>query len=82
MAAARSRASPSRPTTSSEANALRARETFVDLSPIDGAALADVARGGEREAALAVAAAADAFPAWAALGRRGARRAICTAWPT
>ena len=46
-------------------------ETFVDISPIDGAALADVARGREPEAALAVTAAADAFPAWAALGASG-----------
>ena len=42
--------------------------TFTDLSPIDAQPLAEVARGGEREADMAVAAAADAFPAWAALG--------------
>lgn len=41
-------------------------DTFTDLSPIDGAVIADVARGREREAALAVAAAKTAFPAWAA----------------
>ena len=41
---------------------------FTDLSPIDGSVLAEVARGGEREADLAVAAAAAAFPSWAALG--------------
>jgi betaine-aldehyde dehydrogenase/5-carboxymethyl-2-hydroxymuconic-semialdehyde dehydrogenase len=41
--------------------------TFTDLSPIDERPLAEIARGGEREADLAVAAARDAFPAWAAL---------------
>jgi betaine-aldehyde dehydrogenase/5-carboxymethyl-2-hydroxymuconic-semialdehyde dehydrogenase len=45
--------------------------TFVDLSPIDAAPIAEVARGGEREAELAVAAAAEAYPAWAALGAEG-----------
>jgi betaine-aldehyde dehydrogenase/5-carboxymethyl-2-hydroxymuconic-semialdehyde dehydrogenase len=44
---------------------------FVDVSPIDARPLAGVARGGEREADLAVAAAADAFPKWAALGAAG-----------
>ena len=46
-------------------------ETFVDLSPIDAEPIAEVARGGEREAGLAVAAATAAFPAWAALGPNG-----------
>jgi acyl-CoA reductase-like NAD-dependent aldehyde dehydrogenase len=46
-------------------------ETFVDLSPIDAEPIAEVARGGEREAELAVAAATEAFPAWAALGAEG-----------
>jgi betaine-aldehyde dehydrogenase/5-carboxymethyl-2-hydroxymuconic-semialdehyde dehydrogenase len=45
--------------------------TFVDLGPIDARPLAEVARGGEREAELAVAAAADAFPVWGALGPAG-----------
>jgi len=45
--------------------------TFTDISPIDAKPLAEVARGGEAEAALAVAAAQDAFPAWAALGTAG-----------
>ena len=40
-------------------------QTFTDHSPIDGAALAEIARGGTPEAAAAVAAAAAAFPAWA-----------------
>lgn len=46
-------------------------EAFADLSPIDGQVIAEVARGGQREAALAVEAAAAAFPAWAALGPAG-----------
>jgi aminomuconate-semialdehyde/2-hydroxymuconate-6-semialdehyde dehydrogenase len=37
---------------------------FADLSPIDEREIARVARGGPGEAAAAVAAAADAFPAW------------------
>ena len=44
---------------------------FTDLSPIDAEPLAEVARGGEREAELAIAAATEAFPAWAALGASG-----------
>ena len=46
-------------------------ETFEDRSPIDGALLAEVARGGDAEAELALEAARDAFPAWAALGPEG-----------
>ena len=46
-------------------------ERFVDMSPIDEAPLAEVARGGEREAELAMTAAREAFPAWAALGAAG-----------
>ena len=45
--------------------------TFTDLSPIDAEPLAEVARGGEREAELAVAAATEAFHAWASLGAAG-----------
>ena len=45
--------------------------TFTDISPIDEEPLGDIARGGEREADLAVAAASEAFPAWAALGPAG-----------
>jgi betaine-aldehyde dehydrogenase/5-carboxymethyl-2-hydroxymuconic-semialdehyde dehydrogenase len=45
--------------------------TFTDLSPIDAQPLAEVARGGEREAALAIEAAIRAFPGWAALGAAG-----------
>ena len=40
--------------------------TFADISPIDGAVIAHVARGGAAEADLAVRAAAAAFPGWAA----------------
>jgi len=46
-------------------------ETFTDVSPIDEQPLGEIARGGQREADLAVAAAAAAFPAWAALGATG-----------
>lgn len=44
---------------------------FTDLSPIDGALLGEVARGGAAEVDAAVAAARDAFPGWAALGPQG-----------
>jgi acyl-CoA reductase-like NAD-dependent aldehyde dehydrogenase len=46
-------------------------ERFEDRSPIDESVLAEVARAGEAEVDMAVAAAADAFPAWAALGPEG-----------
>jgi betaine-aldehyde dehydrogenase/5-carboxymethyl-2-hydroxymuconic-semialdehyde dehydrogenase len=46
-------------------------ERFADLAPLDAQPLAQVARGGEREAGLAAAAAKEAFPAWAALGPAG-----------
>lgn len=46
-------------------------DTFQDHSPIDGALLGEVARGGQAEVDLAVEAARDAFPAWAALGPAG-----------
>ena len=46
-------------------------ETFTDLSPIDEQPLGEIARGGRREADLAVAAATDAAPGWAALGNTG-----------
>ncbi len=45
---------------------LASAETFDDVSPIDGAVIAQIARGGVDESAQAVAAAAAAFPAWAA----------------
>jgi acyl-CoA reductase-like NAD-dependent aldehyde dehydrogenase len=47
------------------------KSTFVDLSPMDAQPIAEVARGGEREASLAVEAAQEAFPGWAALGPSG-----------
>ncbi|MFB6847342.1 aldehyde dehydrogenase [Streptomyces sp. NPDC056373] len=43
--------------------------TFTDHSPIDGAALGEIARGGPAEAEAAVAAAREAFPGWAATPR-------------
>lgn len=45
-------------------------DSFEDLSPIDGTVLGQVARGGQAEADAAVAAAQDAFPAWARMGAR------------
>jgi acyl-CoA reductase-like NAD-dependent aldehyde dehydrogenase len=45
--------------------------TFTTISPIDGEPLAEVARAGQAEVDLAVRAAHDAFPAWAALGPAG-----------
>lgn len=44
-------------------------ETFTDVSPIDGRAIGEIARGTPVEAAAAVAAAKAAFPAWAATPR-------------
>ncbi|MEV5753726.1 aldehyde dehydrogenase [Actinoallomurus sp. NPDC052308] len=44
-------------------------ETFTDHSPIDGAVLGEIARGGAAEADAAMAAAKAAFPAWAATPR-------------
>lgn len=41
-------------------------DAFDDVSPIDGAVIARVARGGAAEADLAVQGAARAFPGWAA----------------
>ena len=46
-------------------------ETFTNLSPIDGAVLGEVARGGAAEVDAAVAAARAAFPGWARLGPKG-----------
>ena len=47
------------------------KERFLDRSPVDGSALAEVAAGGAAEADAAVDAARRAFPAWAALGPEG-----------
>jgi acyl-CoA reductase-like NAD-dependent aldehyde dehydrogenase len=47
------------------------RERFASISPIDQSVLAEVARAGEPEVDLAVRAAHDAFPGWAALGPTG-----------
>ncbi|MDX6591576.1 MAG: 5-carboxymethyl-2-hydroxymuconic-semialdehyde dehydrogenase [Gaiellales bacterium] len=46
-------------------------ERFEVISPIDQSVIAEVSRGGRREAELAVSAAQDAFPDWAALGASG-----------
>ncbi|HEY5031925.1 MAG TPA: aldehyde dehydrogenase [Actinomycetes bacterium] len=43
--------------------------TFTDVSPIDEQPIAEVARGGAAEVEAAVAAAREAFPAWAATAR-------------
>ena len=53
---------------------LASATTFVDISPIDGAPLGEISRGGKVEVDAAVAAARAAFPAWAALSphERGA----------
>ncbi len=42
--------------------------TFPDTNPFDGSLVAEIAAGGRAEAEAAVAAAARAFPAWAAMG--------------
>ena len=47
-------ASPSRPTTSSAASGSPPKEHFEDISPIDGAVIAEVSRGGADEADAAV----------------------------
>jgi betaine-aldehyde dehydrogenase/5-carboxymethyl-2-hydroxymuconic-semialdehyde dehydrogenase len=44
---------------------------FEDRSPVDGSVLAEVSWASEEDVDLAVRAAADAFPAWAALGPAG-----------
>ncbi|SFY49546.1 aldehyde dehydrogenase [Streptomyces sp. F-1] len=50
--------------------------TFTDHSPIDGAALGEIARGTATEAAAAVAAAKAAFPGWAATPRAERARVL------
>ena len=57
-------------------------EHFEDISPIDGGVIAEVSRGGAKEADAAVRAAHAAFPAWAALGPAGPRARTCTSSPT
>ncbi|MDX1520646.1 MAG: aldehyde dehydrogenase family protein, partial [Anaerolineae bacterium] len=46
-------------------------KTFTDISPIDQSVLGEISAGGPEEVDLAVQAARDAFPAWAALGPEG-----------
>ncbi len=48
--------------------------TFEDRSPLDWSLLAEISRGDAETADLAVSAAVDAFPAWAALGADRPRR--------
>ncbi|MFC4911323.1 aldehyde dehydrogenase [Actinomadura gamaensis] len=50
--------------------------TFTDVSPIDGAPLAEIASGGAREAEAAVDAAYKAFPAWARTSREERARLL------
>ena len=50
--------------------------TFADLSPIDEAVIAEVARGGATEVDAAVAAAREAFPRWAGMGPEGRARTL------
>jgi acyl-CoA reductase-like NAD-dependent aldehyde dehydrogenase len=47
------------------------KSKFQDVSPVDGSHLAEVSAAGSSEVDEAVAAARDAFPAWAALGPQG-----------
>jgi 5-carboxymethyl-2-hydroxymuconic-semialdehyde dehydrogenase len=51
-------------------------ETFDDVSPIDEQVIAQIARGGAKEAAAAVRAAAAAFPAWARTTREERARLL------
>ncbi|GAA1568350.1 aldehyde dehydrogenase [Actinomadura kijaniata] len=51
-------------------------EAFTDVSPIDERPLAEIARGGAREAEAAVAAAAKAFPAWSRTTREERARLL------
>lgn len=53
-------------------------DTFEDVSPIDGRVLGRIARGGPAEAEAAVAAAREAFPAWAATPRAERARLLHT----
>jgi len=50
---------------------LASAATFTNTSPIDGSFLGEIARGGQAEIDLAVAAAKKAFKGWAALGPKG-----------
>ncbi len=50
---------------------IASEKTFTDISPIDGRVLGEISAGGQKEVDLAVQAAQDAFPAWAALGPEG-----------
>ena len=54
-----------------EGRRVASQDRFLDRSPIDGSALAEVAAGGAEEVGMAADAARKAFPAWAALGPEG-----------
>jgi acyl-CoA reductase-like NAD-dependent aldehyde dehydrogenase len=47
------------------------KDRFLDRSPVDGSALAEISAGGHAEADAAVEAARSAFSSWAALGPEG-----------
>ncbi|MGW1674397.1 aldehyde dehydrogenase [Streptomyces sp. NPDC002324] len=51
-------------------------DTFTDVSPVDGRVLGEIARAGTVEVEAAVAAAAEAFPAWAATSRAERARVL------
>lgn len=57
-------------------SAVPSREYFQTVNPATQAVLAEVARGGEHEINAAVAAAREAFPAWAALPAAGRAKLI------
>jgi len=50
---------------------IASKTRFIDRSPIDGGALAEISAGSAAEADMAVSAARRAFPAWASLGPEG-----------
>ncbi len=52
------------------------------LNPHDGSVLASVAQAGPADVDRAVAAAAEAFPAWARTARRRPAAGCCSGWPT
>ena len=56
--------------------------TFIDVSPIDGQPLAEIARGGTREADQRARGRRGAFPGLGGARARRARRATCAGSPT
>ena len=57
-------------------------DRFEDHSPIDWAPLAEVARGGQAEVDMAVAAADGGLPGVGSARRRRAAPSTCAGWPT